>query len=387
MKKRKRNVVAPDSSCMVTQSKFTVNLVLLLQKDIMTWLRLIGLEQYIPEFLDGGFDDMEFLQDMTVEDLEAIGVKKPGHQRKIWMAVQALKEADENENVLESVEEELTPQERKGYLETCLDGEDSGVSTDEVEPSELILESARTQENQMEVSRSALVPSGKVNEGPFVQDSSSAESGIPETTSQLVHIEELSYENREQEQQKKPDPHDLPSEVPQTDGDGVNPSANKLDPQEKDNHENTVDTSLGLHGENSLLTSANEDDEPPPRPPPPQEDIDMPRQYVANSNQTEIDFNSPGMAVKDMGSKENDRIRTSSLDSTFKRPKKPAPPPPVKPKSFKKGPPPKVAPKPRKSASFTAGYSERSSGEESSSDKSPTKSLSPVESKCLYYTK
>lgn len=366
---------------MVTQSKFTVNLMLLLQKDIMTWLRLIGLEQYIPEFLDGGFDDMEFLQDMTVEDLEAIGVKKPGHQRKIWMAVQALKEADENENILESVEEELTPQERKGYLETCLDGEDSGVSTDEVEPSELISESARTQENQMEVSRSALVPSGRVNEGPFVQDASSAESGIPETATQLVHKEELSYGNREQE---KPDPHDLHSEVPQTDGDGVNPSANQLDPQEKDNHVNTVDNSLGLHGENSLLPSANEDDEPPPRPPPPQEDIDMPRQYVANSNQTEIDFNGPGMAVKDMASKENDRIRTSSLDSTFKRPKKPVPPPPVKPKSFKKGPPPKVAPKPRKSASFTAGYSERSSGEESSSDKSPTKSLSPVDSKCLF---
>ena len=367
---------------MLTQS--TVNLVLLLQKDIMTWLRLIGLEQYIPEFLDGGFDDMDFLQDMTVEDLEAIGVKKPGHQRKIWMAVQALKEADENENVLESVERELTPQQRKGYLETCLDGEDSGVSTDEVEPSELISESAPTQESQMEFSRSAVVPSGKVNEERFVEDSSSAESEIPEATTQLVHKEELPYENGEQERQQKPGPHDLFSEVPQTDGNGVNLSTNRLDPQEKDSNENEVDTSLGLHGENSVFSSANEDDEPPPRPPPPLENIDLPRD-VANPNQTEIDFNGPGMAVKDMVSKENDRIRTSSLDSTFQRPKKPAPPPPpVKPKSFKKGPPPKVPPKPRKAASFTAGYSERSSGEESSGDRSPTKSLSPVDSKCRF---
>ena len=373
---------------MLTQSKCTVNLVLLLQKDIMTWLRLIGLEQYIPEFLDGGFDDMDFLQDMTVEDLVAIGVKKPGHQRKIWMAVQALKEADENENVLESVEKELTPQQRKGYLETCLDGEDSGVSTDEVEPSELISESARTQLNQMEFSRSAVVPSGKVNEEPFVEDSaSSAESEIPEAKTQLVHKEELPYENGEQERQQKPGPHDLFSEVPQTDGNGVIPSANRLDPQEKDNNDNKVDTSLGLHGENSVLTSANEDDEPPPRPPPPLENIDLPRD-VANPYQTEIDFNGPGMAVKDMVSKENDRIRTSSLDSTFQKPKKPAPPPPpVKPKSFKKGLPPKVPPKPRKAASFTAGYSERSSGEESSGDRSPTKSLSPVDSKCLYFKK
>ena len=348
----------------------------------MTWLRLIGLEQYIPEFLDGGFDDMDFLQDMTLEDLVAIGVKKPGHQRKIWMAVQALREADENENVLERVEEKLTPQERKGYLETCLDGEDSGVSTDEVDPSELISESDRTHENQMEFSRSALSPSGKANDEPLVEDSLSAESEIPEKTTQLLHKEELPYENVEQDQQKKPGPHDPCSEVPQTDSDGVEPSANRLDPQKKDNHKNEVDPSLGLHRDNSALTSVNEDDEPPPRPPPPIEDIDLPH-HVADSNQTEIDFNGPGMAVKDMVSKENARIRTSSLDSTFQRPKKPGPPPAVKPKSFKKGPPPKVPPKPRKSASFTAGYSERSSGEESAGDRSPTKPLSPVDSKCL----
>ena len=372
---------------MLTQSKVTVNLVILLQKDIMTWLRLIGLEQYIPEFLDGGFDDMDFLQDMTLEDLVAIGVKKPGHQRKIWMAVQALKEADENENVLESVEKELTPQERKGYLETCLDGEDSGVSTDEVEPSELISESARTQENQMEFSRSAIVPNERVNEEPFVEDSSSAESEIPEATTQLVHTEKTPHESGEQDQRKNASQHDLHSEVPQTDGDEVHPSANRLDPQEKDNHENKVDTSLGLHTDTSVLTSANEDDEPPPRPPPPVEDIDL-TCHVANPNRTEIDFNGPGMAaVKDMVSKENDRIRTSSLDSTFQRPKKPAPPLPVKPKSFKKGPPPKVPPKPRKAASFTAGYSERSSGEESCGDRSPTKSLSPVDGKCLFLEK
>lgn len=351
----------------------------------MTWLRLIGLEQYIPEFLDGGFDDMDFLQDMTLEDLVAIGVKKPGHQRKIWMAVQALKEADENENVLESVEEELTPQERKGYLETCLDGEDSGVSTDEVEPSELISESARTQENQMEFSRSALAPREKVNEEPFVEDSSSAESEIPEATTQRVFKEEIPYENGEQGQQKTSGLRDHQSEVPRTDGDGVNLSANRLDPREKDNHEKEVDPSLRLRGENSALSPANEDDELPPRPPPPLEDIDLPR-HVANPNQNEVDFNGPGMAVKDLVSKENGRIRTSSLDSTFQRPTKP-PPPAVKPKSFKKGPPPKVPPKPRKAASFTAGYSERSSGEESSGDKSPTKSLSPVDSKCLFLKK
>ncbi|XP_078347150.1 uncharacterized protein LOC144632388 isoform X3 [Oculina patagonica] len=347
-------------------------------KDIMTWLRLIGLEQYIPEFLDGGFDDMDFLQDMTSEDLVAIGVTKPGHQRKIWMAVNALKEADENENVLESVEEEeLTPQERKGYLETCLDGEDSGVSTDEVEPSELISESAPTEEERMEFSRAALAARENVNEEPFVEDSSSAESEIPETTTQQVLKEEIPHENVDQEQLKTSVSQDLCSEVLQTSGDGVNLSAQRTDSQEKDNDKKEADTSFRLHKENAISLPDSEDDEPPPRPPPPMEDIDLPR-HVADSNKNEIDYNGPKMAVKDLASKENDRIRTFSLDSTFQRPKKPAPPA-VKPKSFKKAPPPKVPPKPRKAASFTAGYIERSSGEESCGDRSPTKSLSPVD--------
>lgn len=367
---------------MLTGSIFTLNLVLFLQRDIMTWLRLIGLEQYIPEFLDGGFDDMDFLQDMTLEDLVAIGVKKPGHQRKIWMAVNALKEADENENVLESVEEdELTPQERKGYLETCLDGEDSGVSTDEVEPSELISESARTEDDQMEFSRAALAARENVNEELFVEDSSSAESEIPETTTQQVFKEEISHENADQDQQKTSVPQNLYCEAPHTSGDRVNPSAEQSDPKEKDKDKKEVDTSLSLHGENVFSSLDSEDDEPPPRPPPPMEDIELPR-HVADSNQNEIDYNGPRMAVKDLVSKENDRIRTFSLDSNFQRPKKPAPPA-VKPKSFKKAPPPKVAPKPRKAASFTAGYGERSSGEESCGDRSPTKSHSPVDSKLL----
>lgn len=342
----------------------------------MTWLRLIGLEQYIPEFMDGGFDDMDFLQDMTLDDLIAIGVTKPGHQRKIWMAVTALKEGDENENTMEGVDEELTPQERKGYLETCLDGEDSGVSTDEVEPSELISENARTEEDRMEISRTAFAARENVHEEPFVEDSSSAESEIPETTARSVFKEEIPlYENIEQDQQRSSVAHDLYSEVPQTAGDEINLSADLLDHQEKGNVK--VDTSLRLHGEISISFPDSEDDEPPPRPPPPLEDIDLPL-HVAGPNQTEIDINGPGITVKDQVFKKNDIIRTSSLDSTFQRPKKPAPPA-VKPKSVKKAPPPRVAPKPRKAASFSAGYSERSSGEESCGDRSPTKSMSPVD--------
>lgn len=80
----------------------------------MTWLRLIHLDQYIPQFIDNGFDDMDFVQDITIEDLVSIGITKPGHQRKIWMAVKALGLASPEDSATE-------PGKAEGYLETDLD--------------------------------------------------------------------------------------------------------------------------------------------------------------------------------------------------------------------------------------------------------------------------
>ena len=349
-------------------------LALFLQKDIMTWLRLIGLEQYIPEFLDGGFDDMDFLQDMTSEDLVAIGVTKPGHQRKIWMAVNALKEGDENGNMVEqletipteSVDEELTLQERKAYLETCLDGDDSGVSTDEVEP-----ENARTDDSEMELPPPPALPAREnISEEPFVEDSSSAESEIPESAadrgSRREDSEGSSCENTQL---------DLHSAVPQASQGEINLSTER---QEKDLNKTDVDTSLRLNRVNISPCLDSEDDEPPPRPPPPMENIDISLPVPdASLNNFPDDSRGPVTSVKDLVTKENNRIRTFSLDSTFQKPKKPGPPPPVKPKGAKKPPPPAVKPKPRKSPSFS-GSSDRSSGEESCGDRSPVKPLSPV---------
>ncbi|XP_022803974.1 caskin-2-like isoform X3 [Stylophora pistillata] len=339
-------------------------------EDIMTWLRLIGLEQYIPEFMDGGFDDMDFLQDMTLEDLVAIGVKKPGHQRKIWMAVNALKQGDENENMLESVEEELTPLERKDYLETCLDGEDSGVSTDEVEASEI-----STEENRRNSFPTPATPIENTTEEPIVEDSSSAESEIPETSAvQPVVKEEKTIVDAEQDQQRIPVPEEPCLDVQETTVDDLNFTADLSLSKEKDGNENELD-SLSLHVQNVISFPDSDDDEPPPRPPPPMEDIDL-SLPTADLCQLEFELNGPGRSVKDLVSKGNGRGRTLSLDPTFQRPKKPAPPP-VKPKSAKKPPPPKVPPKPRKTASFTAGYADRSSEERSVGDRSPTKPTSP----------
>lgn len=42
--------------------------------------------------MDGGFDDIEFLHDISQEDLRAIGITKVGHQRKILMAAKNLEQ-------------------------------------------------------------------------------------------------------------------------------------------------------------------------------------------------------------------------------------------------------------------------------------------------------
>ena len=335
----------------------------------MTWLRLIGLEQYIPEFMDGGFDDMDFLQDMTVEDLVTIGVTKPGHQRKIWMAVNALKGGDENGNLLTiQTETELTPQERKGYLETCLDGDDSGVSTDEVEP-----DNARTDDSEMDFPPPPTFP---LNEEPFVEDSSSAESeSAPERGLRKDNTQTLSpCENIQEDQQE-----DRPSEFPQISNNAESIPSTEV--QEKVPDKNDVDPSLGANTLNINPTPDSEDDEPPPRPPPPMEDIDISLPVPDTKlNNLADDSKVPVSSVKDAVRRENDRIRAFTVDSTFQKPRKPSPPPPVKPKSAKKPPPPAVKPKPRKSPSFS-GSSDKSSGDESSGDRSPIKAHSPLSSK------
>ena len=55
-----------------------------------SWLKSLGLSRYENHFIEGGFDDMEFLYDLTKEDLVAIGITKVGHQRKLLTAAKKL---------------------------------------------------------------------------------------------------------------------------------------------------------------------------------------------------------------------------------------------------------------------------------------------------------
>ena len=51
----------------------------------------VKLPQYFELLKEAGFDDLESVQDVTEDDLEAMGINKTGHRRKIIKFVTKLK--------------------------------------------------------------------------------------------------------------------------------------------------------------------------------------------------------------------------------------------------------------------------------------------------------
>ena len=51
--------------------------------EVKQWLESISLPQYVNHFLENGYDDMDSLWDLNNDDLDAIGIKLPGHRKKI----------------------------------------------------------------------------------------------------------------------------------------------------------------------------------------------------------------------------------------------------------------------------------------------------------------
>nr|XP_032816806.1 caskin-1-like [Petromyzon marinus] len=56
------------------------------------WLSMIGLSQYQRLLVESGYDSVEFITDITWEDLQEIGITKLGHQKKLMLAVRKLLE-------------------------------------------------------------------------------------------------------------------------------------------------------------------------------------------------------------------------------------------------------------------------------------------------------
>ncbi|XP_023205013.1 caskin-1 isoform X5 [Xiphophorus maculatus] len=56
------------------------------------WLSAIGLSQYHQVLVQNGYENIDFITDITWEDLQEIGITKLGHQKKLMMAVKRLAE-------------------------------------------------------------------------------------------------------------------------------------------------------------------------------------------------------------------------------------------------------------------------------------------------------
>ncbi|XP_069381112.1 caskin-1 isoform X3 [Paralichthys olivaceus] len=56
------------------------------------WLSAIGLNQYHQVLVQNGYENIDFITDITWEDLQEIGVTKLGHQKKLMLAVKRLAE-------------------------------------------------------------------------------------------------------------------------------------------------------------------------------------------------------------------------------------------------------------------------------------------------------
>ncbi|XP_061456028.1 caskin-1 isoform X2 [Rhineura floridana] len=67
--------------------------------NLALWLSMIGLAQYYKVLVENGYENIDFITDITWEDLQEIGITKLGHQKKLMLAVKKLVEIQKAEFV------------------------------------------------------------------------------------------------------------------------------------------------------------------------------------------------------------------------------------------------------------------------------------------------
>ncbi|XP_040296625.1 caskin-1 isoform X3 [Bufo bufo] len=65
--------------------------------NLSLWLSMIGLGQYYKILVENGYENIDFITDITWEDLQEIGIIKLGHQKKLMLAVKKLSEIQRSE--------------------------------------------------------------------------------------------------------------------------------------------------------------------------------------------------------------------------------------------------------------------------------------------------
>ncbi|MGH0117029.1 UNVERIFIED_CONTAM: hypothetical protein FKN15_024974 [Acipenser sinensis] len=65
--------------------------------NLAEWLSVIGLGQYYQVLVHNGYENIDFITDITWEDMQEIGITKLGHQKKLMLAVKKLAEIQKTE--------------------------------------------------------------------------------------------------------------------------------------------------------------------------------------------------------------------------------------------------------------------------------------------------
>ncbi|XP_070580993.1 LOW QUALITY PROTEIN: caskin-2-like [Ptychodera flava] len=65
--------------------------------DLTTWLNILDLPQYLDTFVKNGYDTIDFISDVTWEDLQEIGITTLGHQKKLILAINKLSQLQQQE--------------------------------------------------------------------------------------------------------------------------------------------------------------------------------------------------------------------------------------------------------------------------------------------------
>ncbi|KAH0631740.1 hypothetical protein JD844_019497 [Phrynosoma platyrhinos] len=69
------------------------------EANLALWLSMIGLAQYYKVLVENGYENIDFITDITWEDLQEIGITKLGHQKKLMLAVKKLAEIQKAEYI------------------------------------------------------------------------------------------------------------------------------------------------------------------------------------------------------------------------------------------------------------------------------------------------
>ncbi|XP_036965770.1 caskin-1-like isoform X1 [Acanthopagrus latus] len=73
------------------------------------WLSHLGLSQYYQVLVQNGYENIDFISDISLEDLQEIGITKLGHQKKLMLGVRRLKEIQRGESSSEPPQSPSTP--------------------------------------------------------------------------------------------------------------------------------------------------------------------------------------------------------------------------------------------------------------------------------------